>query len=273
MVELISVPWDRKAVLISRPNRFLAIAKLADPGIKETLKVHVRDPGRLTELLFPGNQLLLKYAAGPGRKTEWDLVAARHDRKWIIVNSGLHPSIARAIIENKGISPFGKVNAVRPEVKYGRSRLDFLITVGTRNIYTEIKGCTLASKDGLVAMFPDAPTDRGRRHLEELIAVRHQGDRAAVIFLVFRSNCRIFMANSNTDPAFANKLRKAQENGVEIYPVLLEYRHDKIWYKGILPVMFEEKGLLAGKSAANLDSFVKSPNVTQSHKDRKDNVL
>ena len=233
MIRLVQVTWDKRAVFLERPNRFLALAQIN--GDTKVQKVHVRDPGRLKELLFPGNELLVKYAGKPGRKTSWDLMAAKFQGEWIPLNSGLHPAIARAILENPEISPFGAVCSITGEVKYGKSRLDFLIqTVNDEKIYIEVKGCTLMK--GQTALFPDAPTARGRRHLQELMEIRKTGIRSAVVFLIFQGRSRAFQANRRTDPEFAKVLSEAAGNGVEIYPVLLEYRHDIIWYKSIIPV-------------------------------------
>ena len=241
MVRLLRIPWDQKAELIERPNRFLAVArplKHEAQGTQGTIKVHVRDPGRLKELLFAGNEILVRYAAHAGRKTDWDLVAARHENEWILVNSGVHSAIMKAVLNNRNISPFGPLKALRSEIKYGRSRLDFLIsTPEDEKIYIEVKGCTLAKEN--IALFPDAPTNRGRRHLEELISISRRGYRGAVIFLIFRKDSRSFRANGETDRDFAEILYLAHTMGVEIYPLVLEYRQDIIWYKSKIPVIFQ----------------------------------
>ncbi len=237
MVSLIPVTWDVKATLIERPNRFLAIAQRKDGEGLAPLKIHVRDPGRLEELLFPGNELLIRHATNAARKTAWDLIAARFKKEWVLVNSGFHSVITETILTNPLICPFGPPIYLKREVKYGKSRLDFLIsTQEDEKIYIEVKGCTLARNS--VALFPDAPTKRGKRHLQELMAICQRGMRAAVIFLVFRSDSTVFMANRETDPEFANTLHEAFSIGVEIYPVLLEYRDNFIWYKSIIPITF-----------------------------------
>ena len=238
MVRLIPVSWDQKARFLKRPNRFLALARLENQEADDALEIHVRDPGRLEELLFPGNELLLRYAARPGRKTDWDLIAARCADEWVLVNSGLHAAIAKAFLENTAISPFGSPASIKGEVRYGGSRLDFFIsTANDEKIYIEVKGCTLTRED--TALFPDAPTARGRRHLKELISISRRGLRAAVLFLVFRSKSRVFRANRETDWKFAEALYTAHSSGVEIYPLLLEYRRGIIWYKSIIPVTFD----------------------------------
>lgn len=235
MKRLIQINWDQRAKLLSRPNRFLALARLINADNSEDqVKVHVRDPGRLQELLYPGNDILLRKASSKNRKTQWDLIAARFATEWIMVNSGFHPAIARAILMDREISPFGHVKEIKSEISYGKSRLDFFITnENDEKIFIEIKGCTLAVDNA--AIFPDAPTKRGKRHLQELIQITRYGGRGSVFFLIFRENCLFFEPNREMDPEFANTLIFAQKKGVEIYPVLLAYRQDIIWYKQIIP--------------------------------------
>ncbi len=228
MKRLIKIPWDQKALFIKRPNRFLAICSDIRDG--RELKVHVRDPGRLKELLYPGNQVLLKRACGRKRKTKWDLIAAMASSgKWVLVNSGFHSAIAASIILDRQLSPFGMVKGLRPEIKVGRSRLDFLVDLENKGrVYLEVKGCTLV-KEG-IALFPDAPTERGRRHLVELSSLVQEGYRACVMFLILCPEADCFDANIRTDPLFYRTFYDVVRQGVEIYPVGLEYRNNFIWY-------------------------------------------
>ncbi len=228
MKRLLEISWDKRAIFLERPNRFLGICQ--DPNTNEELKVHVRDPGRLTELLFKGNEVLLKRGKNPKRKTRWDLIAARSMGKWVLVNSGFHSAIASLIFNDKEISPFGRVLSLQPEVKVGKSRLDFLLFIEKgKKIYIEVKGCTL-QKNGK-ALFPDAPTQRGRRHLLELADMVEKGSRSAVVFLIFCPNVSCFDANGRTDPAFYETFYHVIEKGVEVYPICLEYKGSFVWYK------------------------------------------
>ncbi len=228
MKRLIEVPWDKRAIFISRPNRFLAICSDTEEGGE--LMVHVRDPGRLKELLYPGNTVLLKRAKGQTRKTHWDLVAAKASSgRWVLVNSGFHSAIATSILLDSQLSPFGKARKIQPEVRVGHSRLDFLIDIeNNEKIYMEVKGCTLV-KEG-TALFPDAPTKRGRKHLLELLALRKKGYRACVMFLILCPGAGCFDANNQTDPLFYETFYHVIEQGVEVYPVGLEYKDGFIWY-------------------------------------------
>ncbi len=222
---------DAQAVFVIRPNRFLALVDLE--GVEDRVKVHVHDPGRLEELLYPGNPVLIKREPKPGRKTKWDLLAARKGKRWVFVHSGYHRVLAERILADPDISPLGKVDDVRPEVTFGGSRLDFLVSRAGGETVLEVKGCTLAQDN--VALFPDAPTARGKRHLEELTRLKVEGYDAAVVFLVFaRGEC--FAPNTATDPDFSQALVTALEQGVEAHALGLEYGDGVISYRDVIPL-------------------------------------
>ncbi|MCK4717608.1 MAG: DNA/RNA nuclease SfsA [Thermoplasmata archaeon] len=230
MEEVLRLPHDATGSLVSRPNRFLAIVDVDGLGEQE---VHVHDPGRLKELLFPGNELLLRRAEGKKRKTKWDLIAARYEEQWVLVHSGYHRAISEWVL-NSDISPFGHVEEIRPEVRIGHSRLDFVLTDRGEIIGVEVKGCSLAIDD--IALFPDAPTERGRKHLETLMEMKREGVRAALMVLVFRKDAGCFYPKEDTDPKFANTFWDAMEAGVEVYPLVFTYENGKIWYLHKIPV-------------------------------------
>lgn len=243
---ILDIPWDKVGTFLSRPNRFLGIveldrengsevgeqdAKLAD---KRQVKVHIHDPGRLKELLYPGNRVLVRYVPGRTRKTEWTLIAARWDDNWILVNSGFHSRIARRILENSSISPLGKINDIRSEVKLGHSRIDFMAKDGDgHDLAIEVKGCTLTENG--TALFPDAPTERGRRHLETLMEFA-KTEHSALLILVFRKESKCFSPNRATDPEFARVFNQAREQGVQVHPVVLSYENSTIRFIGEIPV-------------------------------------
>jgi len=243
-VPLFELPWDVEAIFISRPNRFLGIVDITAPDGTSIAneKVHVHDPGRLEELLYLGNRVLLKRATGKYRKTAWDVIAARCGRRWVLVHSGYHRRIAEAVLGNCDISPFGKLKNIKAEVKMGQSRLDFLLTRenGT-NIVLEVKGCTLTQ--GGVALFPDAPTEGGRRHLETLTELKKSGMDASLLILVLGPDSTCFSPNVQTDPAFSESFEKAVGAGVEIYPLVFSYDGRKFSYMKKIPLC-SHKGLL-----------------------------
>ncbi|ADE36693.1 DNA/RNA nuclease SfsA [Methanohalophilus mahii] len=229
--QVMYIGWDAEAVFVSRPNRFVAIVDILLPDM-QNVAVHVHDPGRLVYLLYRGNRLLVKKATNPGRKTEWDLIAARKDNEWVLVNSAYHRKIAEWVLSEPDISPLGQVDSILPEQKLGDSRLDFLVFKGNKRIWVEIKGCTFIRDE--VALFPDAPTTRGKRHLDELILAKKNGDHAAVLFLVFRPDAKYFSPNRLMDPGFYGSYQKAKEAGVDFYPLQFTYRAGNLYFERIL---------------------------------------
>ena len=235
MREILSIPTDAKGLFAERPNRFLGMVKI--PGNGEPVPVHVHDPGRLREILYPGNRVLLRRAESPKRKTRWDLIAGLCEGHWVLVHSGLHRAIAEKILTDPEFSPLGSVDSLQAEVRYNDSRLDFVVQVNGERVWIETKGCTLC-RNG-VALFPDAPTSRGRRHLEHLGEIRENGERAAVMVLVFRPDANRFAPNKETDPAFAGTFWQVVKRGVEVYPLLLEFRPPGLFCKGLIPLREE----------------------------------
>jgi len=232
--KILELTPDAEALFVRRDNRFLATVDIVQPFKEADVFAHIHDPGRLKEILIEGNRLLLKRAQNPQRKTKWDVIAGKVNHNWVLIHSGYHRKIAEAILRQPEISPFKERYEIKPEPKYKRARLDFLLKKGEEAIWVETKGCTLAV-DG-VALFPDAPTKRGKRHVEHLIEIRSTGERAAVIFLVFRSDAEVFSPNWETDREFAQTLKVAQEEGVELYALKLSYDAKAISFVEPIPV-------------------------------------
>ncbi len=229
-MNLLKIEADSSGKVLSRPNRFLV--EFVDEAGSVQL-AHLHDPGRLPELIYPGNRLLLKSALGVRRKTKWDVLAANSPAGWVFIHSGFHRRLAERLLEN-GVLADGFTH-YKAEVLRGNSRLDFLIAYGSeRRLWVEVKGCTL-SKDG-VALFPDAPTERGRRHILELIEVLREGDDALVVFLVFRQDAKVFSPNEETDPVFSDVLKRAHALGVSVRALKVSYNGSWLSYLGDLPV-------------------------------------
>lgn len=233
MSMLIKIPDLKPGVFEERPNRYLS--KVWLDGKRET--VHVHDPGRLKELLYPGNPCLVRYAAHEKRKTDWDMIAAHREGYYILVHSGYHRSIAEAILKSPDYNPFGVFEKIKAEVTYGHSRLDFcLYNEEDEKLWVEVKGCSL-SVDGL-ALFPDAPTVRGSKHLQTLIDIKKSGQRSGVLLLIL-SEADAFSPYEERDPRFATLFREALASGVEIYPVkvALNSSTGEIFYQKVLPIL------------------------------------
>ena len=218
-----------------RPNRFTVKFNMGN----ETELAHLRDPGRLTELLLPGVELLLRPAQNAAnRKTKYDVLAVLHEGRWVLINSGVHSDIAADLIESGLMDEFTGYSIEKREYTYGDSRLDFLLANAKTNekLLLEVKGCTLVEKRH--AKFPDAPTLRGKRHLEELIKAKQEGYNSAVLFLIMRNDASIFSPNWEMDPEFSNTLKIARDEGVDViaysFEILLKEEYLEI--KPLKPV-------------------------------------
>ena len=194
------------ALFLDRPNRFVAHVEL--DGRTET--VHVKNTGRCRELLLPGARVILSAGENPGRKTLWDLVAVYKGDMLINMDSQAPNAAAAGLLRR--LFPGCELY---PEKRYVNSRFDFYLEQGERRIFAEVKGVTL-ERDG-IAMFPDAPTERGRKHLLELAEAAEAGYEAYVLFLIQMKGCRAFTPNRETDPAFAAALKEARDRGVGIW--------------------------------------------------------
>lgn len=240
--KILELPWDAEGNIRSRPNRFLGLVNIPakNKGGSEVFseKVHIHDPGRLKEILYPGNRVLLKSASKTSmasRKTAWDIIAGWYNEQWVLIHSGYHREIANQVLNDNEISPFGKVGYIKPEVMVGHSRIDFLVTkTDGSEILVEVKGCTLTI-DG-VALFPDAPTLRGTRHLETLIDYKSKDKRAALLVLIFRSDSTCFGPNTDTDPKFADTFKRAINSGIEVHPLVFKYEDGCIYYLKKIPL-------------------------------------
>ena len=234
-MELLKIAHDAEGVFLERPNRFLGRVNIFFPIKQDGVLIHVHDPGRLPDLLVHGAKVRLKKALNPRRKTGWDLLAVKRHSDWVFVNSAYHRTLVEQLLSNVAISPIGKIKEIEPEFKVGRSRLDFAITLTNgQKVFVETKGCTLAEKGR--ALFPDAPTARGRKHVSELIGLKQGGARAAIFFLIFRKDAQCFAPNHEIDPEFAKTLKQAQEKGVELYPLLIAYEAPFLIHVGAIPL-------------------------------------
>ena len=198
----------RAAKFIDRPNRFIAHVEL--DGSVET--VHVKNTGRCRELLVPGCTVYLEKGTNPNRKTAYDLIAV--EKGSILINMDAQAP-NKAFAEWAAAGGFlPDVTAIRPEYAYGGSRLDFCVETEGRLHLVEVKGVTL-EEDGH-ARFPDAPTERGVKHLHELMRAVAEGHRATVFFVLQMAGMTDFAPNDDTHPAFGAALRQAAAAGVQV---------------------------------------------------------
>ena len=223
-------PW-REALFLKRPNRFLAAVEQEG----ERVWAHVPDPGRLRELLVPGARVRVMPAASKGRRTAWDLFGVACPQGWVNIDSRLPNLLFAEAVRGAELEEFPNITHLDPEYRFGNSVLDFLLHGGDRPCLVEVKGCTLAVDR--LALFPDAPTARGSRHLEELVKARREGFRACAVFVVKHPAAVAFTANRETDPVFASTLERAYEQGVEIIAYLAPWRGREIRLASRLPFL------------------------------------
>jgi sugar fermentation stimulation protein A len=208
------------AVFIRRDNRFTATVKIGhylNPAF-------VPNSGRLEELLRLGREVLVECKGDvPGRKTSYEVIFAKGPKGWVSVDSRVPNKLFLEAFREKKIPVFWGYQNVKPEVSYKRSRLDFCLwglegeaaERKPEKYYLEVKSVTLV-KDGRMALFPDAPTERGVRHLEDLIEAKKEGYGAGILFCIQRPDALYFSPYDENDPLFGNTLRAAKEAGVNI---------------------------------------------------------
>nr|WP_296482517.1 A/G-specific adenine glycosylase [uncultured Acetatifactor sp.] len=231
---------------LERPNRFIAkveIGNMKEQGREDCSVeiVHVKNTGRCRELLQKGARVYLERSDNPNRNTAYDLVAVEKGKRLINMDS---QAPNKAVEEWLRAGAFlSDVLLVRPEVKYGSSRFDFYMETAANRIFMEVKGVTL-EEDGVI-LFPDAPSDRAVKHVEELIQARHAGYRCFVLFVIQMENVKYFTPNRRTHFQFAEALCRAEKAGVEIlaYDCLITPESMRI-NRPVPVILCEEKGTM-----------------------------
>ena len=216
---------------VTRDNRFRVTA---DVGGREVW-AHLPNSGRLGELLLPGRRVVLVERPAAGRKTAYDLSLVEFDGRWISMDARLPNDLVEEALLAGRLEPLAGYPALRREVTYGQSRLDFLLEAPERSpCLIEVKSITLMV-DGL-GCFPDAVTLRGRRHVNELAQAVTAGYRAAVVFIVQRDDAMGMRPHDESDPDFGLALRAATAQGVEVYAYACRVEPGRVEIAGRLPV-------------------------------------
>lgn len=197
-----------KGRFLSRPNRFIAHVELNG----QTEVVHVKNTGRCRELLLPGATVYLEKSGNPTRKTAYDLIAVEKGELLVNMDAQAPNQVFREWAESGGFQ-LG-LTLLKPETTWGDSRFDFYWEAGERRGFVEVKGVTL--EDEGHARFPDAPTERGVKHLKELVCCQAEGYEAAVCFVIQMAGMKDFAPNDITHPAFGEALRQAARAGVRV---------------------------------------------------------
>ena len=200
-----------EGVFIHRLNRFVAEAEVDG----KTEKIHIRNTGRLENLLIPKARITLQKTENPERSTSWDLISVYKPRfKWVNVDSLAPNKLMQQWLES------GPYDLVKPEYSYGNSRFDFFMRIRDQKVLREVKGCTLAEDDKSgIGFFPDAPTERGIKHLEELTQASKEGYFCQLAFVIQMNGIHLVFPNNKIQPAFGMALYKAAKAGV----MILEY--------------------------------------------------
>jgi sugar fermentation stimulation protein A len=215
-----------KAAFLERPNRFLVRCIANGLGI---INAYLPNPGRLWELLLPGATLYLypdtplKRIHPSNRKTNYTVLAVQRKGSPIFLHTHITNQVARYLIEMKFIPSLEGAEVIKEEISHGRSRFDFLLKKNGRDIYLEVKSCTLFENG--VAMFPDAVTERGKRHLLELAEMARNGIRSIMLFIVHYPHVQWFMPDFHTDYDFSLNMLKVR-NDLIILPVAIEWKSD-----------------------------------------------
>ena len=218
-----------KGIFIDRPNRFIANIEIDG----KTEAVHVKNTGRCKELLIPGTIVYVEKSDNPDRKTEFDLIAVCKGDELYNIDSQAPNKVFAEWILNSGY--FGNIDILKPECKYGDSRFDFYIESDNRKIFVEVKGVTL-EEDG-VLMFPDAPTERGVKHLKKLCKCVDDGFEAYIVFVIQTEKVKCFTPNKRTHPEFAEVLKIADGKGVNILALNCNVTEDSLDINTFVPIV------------------------------------
>lgn len=221
----------KKGIFLHRPNRFIAQVEI--DGQTET--VHVKNTGRCRELLIPGATVYLEESSNPNRKTSFDLIAVEKGDLLINMDAQAPNQVFQEWAESGAFRP--ELALLRPETTWGKSRFDFYWEGGGKKGFVEVKGVTL--EVGGLALFPDAPTERGIKHLEELIACRQEGYEAAVCFVIQMAGMSAFAPNERTHPAFGEALRRARDAGIEVLAYSCRVWPDRLELDAPVPVFLD----------------------------------
>ncbi len=213
-----------EGTFIKRLNRFTGLCKIKE----KRYTCHIADTGRLKEILIEGRNILL-VKNRPELKTDYKLISAKMEDGWILLNTSIHSKIGFEAIK-KGILGFTPKN-IKTEVKFGRSRIDYLID---NKVFVELKGSNLLINK--TCIFPDAPTIRGSKHIRELIEAKKQGYEAYILIMGLR-NCSCFYPNRKLDPRFSDLFFKAVSSGVVYSGFKIKLKEDgKIILNGKMPL-------------------------------------
>lgn len=228
-----------EGVFLERPNRFIIWLEIAG----QRIKAHCPTSGRIGELTVPGTPMLARKRpdARPDQATQWSVIAGQHNGTWVVIDTQMVNRLVAQGFETGGLEEaFGPIQEVQREPASRGGRFDFQLATAKGPVMVEAKSVTLLDEgDQRTGRFPDAPTERGRRHVEELTELARQGRQAAVIFVAMRDDAEQIAPNRATDPAFAKALATAQTAGVDLVGWGTRFDGRTLWLADRLPVILE----------------------------------
>lgn len=218
-----------KGVFLERPNRFIAYCEIN--GKKET--VHVKNTGRCREILVPGAVCYFEKSANPERKTQYDLVTVEKGSRLINIDSQAVNKVFYEFLQTGKL--FDDITYIKPETVFGKSRIDIYLERGCRKVFIEVKGVTLEN-DNIVS-FPDAPTERGTKHIKELMEAHRQGYETYIAFVVQMKGVKYFTPHDKRDPIFGKTLREAEKWGVKPLVFDCKVTEDEIYIEDPVKIL------------------------------------
>lgn len=213
-------------IFMRRINRFVAEVEING----NTEKVHVKNTGRLRELLVLGAKVTLQKASDPNRKTAYDLISVyKPELEWVNIDSLVPNKLMKLQLMSQGY------DVVKPEYTFGDSRFDFYMERDGEKYLTEVKGCTLAADlERGTGLFPDAPTERGVKHLDELAAAAGRGYHCQIAFVIQMNGIHTVFPNDDTQPEFGQALKRAVKAGVQVVCYGCKVEADSIQITGVV---------------------------------------
>ncbi|MCX8095274.1 MAG: DNA/RNA nuclease SfsA [Caldisericia bacterium] len=212
------LPFDNEAIFIERKNKFLGLIEFEG----KYLEAHIHDPGRLEKILYKGNKILFQKIEKFNRKTNFEIIFGKYNDNFVLINSKYHNKIAEKILLNGYIDEIKDVKFIKREKKINKNKIDFLvIDKKGEEFFIEVKGCTLEENN--IALFPDAPTKRGSKHLKVLCDLLDKNKKCFLIILVFIKEAQYFSPNKYIDENFYNNFINCFRKGLIVYPFKLEY--------------------------------------------------
>jgi sugar fermentation stimulation protein A len=227
------VPWTLvPAIFVDRPNRFLTHIRLGD----QVQTAHLPDPGRLSELLIPGVDLLVQYSPGPTRKTHYTVHLVRRPGQdgWVCINTLLPNLFVEHLLKDHSLPILKNWTLAGREVTQGSSRFDFLLERDSQSLWLEVKSVTYAEEG--VAQFPDAVSARGARHARHLAKLAQDGHPAMILFVIQRDDACLFRPMWDRDPDLGHALNVAHAAGVAIHAISINVTPEAFTLTGEIPV-------------------------------------